>query len=156
MLEQIGKHGNFDLDIYCKGDLEVDEHHTIEDVAITFGEVFKKALGDKRGITRYADKNLPMDEALASVTAAIDISARPELVFSAPEMREYVGDFPTEMLKHFYQSFCLASGVNMNMKLEGENTHHLVEISFKAFARCLREGVKKSGNNDIVSTKGML
>lgn len=158
MLEQIGKHGNFDLNISCNGDLEIDEHHTIEDVAIALGTVFKQALGDKRGITRYADifetkKILPMDEALATVS--IDISSRPELVFSAPEMREYVGDFPTELLKHFYQSFCIASGINMNMKLEGENTHHIVEISFKAFARCLRDGVKVSGS-DIVSTKGVL
>ncbi len=158
MLEQIGKHGNFDLKISCNGDLEIDEHHTIEDVAIALGNCFKEALGDKRGIARYADsfstqKILPMDESLATVS--IDISARPELVFSAPKMREYVGDFPTELLKHFYQSFCIASGINMNMKLEGENTHHIVEISFKAFARCLREGVKVSGN-DIISTKGVL
>ncbi len=158
MLEQIGKHGNFDLHIVCAGDLEIDEHHTIEDVAIALGTCFKKALGDKRGIGRYADsvslqKILPMDEALATV--AIDISARPELIFSAPPLREYVGDFPTELLKHFYQSFCIASGINMNMKLEGENTHHIVEISFKAFARCLRDAVKVSGN-DIISTKGVL
>ena len=158
MLEQIGKHGNFDLDILCNGDLEIDEHHTIEDVAIALGTCFKKALGDKRGITRYADsfetkKILPMDEALATV--AIDISARPELIFSAPKMREYVGDFPTELLKHFYQSFCIASGINMNMNLTGENTHHVVEISFKAFARCLRKGVRVKGT-DIISTKGVL
>ncbi len=156
MLEQIGKHGNFDLDITCKGDLEIDEHHTIEDVALTLGECFKKALGDKRGIGRYADniqKILPMDEALATV--AIDISNRPECVFSGEFSREYVGDFPTEMLKHFYQSFCMTAGVNMNMKLEGENTHHMVEISFKAFARCLRAGVKREGTG-VVSTKGVL
>ncbi len=156
MLEQIGKHGNFDLQISCDGDLEIDEHHTIEDVALTLGEVFKKALGDKRGITRYAhaiEKILPMDEALATVS--IDISNRPEFIFSAPKMREYVGDFPTELLQHFYQSFCVASGINMHMKLEGKNTHHIVEISFKAFARCLRDGVKVFGT-DIVSTKGVL
>lgn len=156
MLEQLGKHGNFDLDIFCKGDLEIDEHHTIEDVALALGGAFKKALGDKRGISRYAhniQKILPMDEALATV--AVDISARPELVFSGKFSREYVGDFPTEMLKHFYKSFCDASGLNMNMKLEGENTHHMVEISFKAFARCLREAVKKEGNG-VVSTKGVL
>ena len=156
MLEQIGKHGNFDLEIFCKGDLEVDEHHTIEDVALALGSVFKKSLGDKRGIGRYAhavEKILPMDEALATV--AIDISNRPECVFTGTFSREYVGDFPTEMLKHFYQSFCSTAGLNMNMKLEGENTHHMVEISFKAFARCLREGVKREGT-EVVSTKGVL
>jgi len=156
MLEQIGKHGNFDLDILCKGDLEIDEHHTIEDVALTLGSVFQKALGDKRGITRYAntiEKILPMDESLATI--ALDISNRPECVFSGKFSREYVGDFPTEMLKHFYQSFCLTAGINMNMKLEGENTHHMVEISFKAFARALKEAVKIEGTG-VVSTKGVL
>lgn len=161
MLEQLGKHGNFDLNVVCKGDLEIDEHHTIEDVALALGTAFKKALGDKRGICRYAhaseegsiEKVLPMDEALATV--ALDISSRPHLEFSADFSREYVGDFPTEMLEHFYKSFCDASGMNFNIKLEGKNTHHLVEISFKAFARCLRAGVKKEGTG-IVSTKGVL
>jgi len=154
MLEQLGKHGNFDLKIFCKGDLEIDEHHTIEDTAIVLGEAFLQALGDKRGIVRYAhDKILPMDEALAQV--ALDISGRPHLEFSGHFTREYVGDFPTEMLKHFYKSFCDSAKINLNLKLEGENTHHLIEISFKAFARVLKDAVKVEGTS-ISSTKGVL
>lgn len=154
MLEQLGKHGNFDLTIKCQGDLEIDEHHTIEDTALALGTAFKKALGDKRGIIRYAhEKILPMDEALCQ--CAIDISGRPDCIFTGEFTREYVGDFPTEMLSHFYKSFCDASGLNMNMKIEGKNTHHMVEISFKAFARCLREAVKTEGNA-VSSTKGVL
>lgn len=154
MLEQLGKHGNFDLKILCKGDLEIDEHHTIEDIAIALGEAFLQALGDKRGIIRYAhEKILPMDESLCQI--ALDISGRPDCVFSGTFTREFVGDFPTEMLKHFYKSFCDSARVNLNIKLEGENTHHLVEISFKAFARVLREAVKIEGSA-ISSTKGIL
>lgn len=157
MLEQLGKHGNFDLKIFCKGDLEIDEHHTIEDTAIALGEAFLKALGDKRGIVRYAhekyEKILPMDEALAQV--ALDISGRPHLEFSGKFEREFVGDFPTEMLKHFYKSFCDSAKVNLNIKLEGENTHHLIEISFKAFARVLKDAVKVEGTA-VSSTKGVL
>jgi imidazoleglycerol-phosphate dehydratase/histidinol-phosphatase len=154
MLEQLGKHGNFDLEIKCLGDLEIDEHHTIEDVGLALGRCFKKAIGDKRGIIRYAhEKILPMDEALGLV--AIDFSGRPHCEFVAKFSREYVGDFPTEMLGHFYKSFSDMSGINLNIKLEGDNTHHLVEVSFKAFARCLKEVVRREGTA-ISSTKGVL
>lgn len=154
MLEQLGKHGTFDLRVLCKGDLHIDEHHTIEDTAIALGEAFLQALGDKRGIVRYAhEKILPMDEALCQV--ALDISGRPHLEFDAHFSRDFVGDFPTEMLKHFYKSFCDSAKVNLNIKIDGENTHHMIEISFKAFARVLKDAVKREGNQ-ISSTKGVL
>lgn len=157
MLEQLGKHGNFDIVIRCTGDLEIDEHHTIEDTALALGECFSKAIAEKRGIERYAhesfEKILPMDESLGH--CSLDFSGRGEFIFNTSPMREMVGDFPTEMLPHFYKSFCAKAGINLNIKLEGENTHHLVEISFKSFARCLKESVRISGE-EISSTKGVL
>lgn len=154
MLEQLARHGNFDVEITCKGDLEIDEHHTIEDTALALGEAFKKALDDKRGIERYAwERILPMDEAQA--TLALDISGRSYLEFSAAFSREFVGDFPTEMLEHFYKSFCDTAGLNLNISLTGKNTHHMIECSFKAFSRCLRDAVKRTGTA-IPSTKGTL
>lgn len=154
MLEQIGKHANFDLSIVCKGDLEIDEHHTIEDTALALGQALKQALGDKRGIERYAsEKIIVMDESKAEV--ALDISGRPYLVFDAQFTREYVGDFPTEMLQHFFYSFVQESRITLNMCLTGENTHHLVEVSFKGLARTLKEAVKRTSNT-IPSTKGSL
>ncbi len=154
MLEQLAKHGGFDLDLTCRGDLEIDEHHTIEDVALALGKCFKKALGDKRGIERYSwERILPMDEAKAEI--AMDFSGRPFLVFQAEFHREYVGDFPTELLEHFYQSFCEKAGLNLHMTLSGSNTHHLIEASFKGFARCLKDAVRQSGSS-LPSTKGVL
>ncbi|WP_424244523.1 imidazoleglycerol-phosphate dehydratase/histidinol-phosphatase [Elusimicrobium posterum] len=153
-LEQLGKHGGFDLKIKCEGDLAVDEHHTVEDTALALGEAFKKALGDKRGIERYAwERILVMDEAKAEIS--IDISARPYLVFQAHFDREYVGKMPTELVEHFFASFVSESGINMNIKLEGKNTHHMIESCFKAFARVLKEAVKITGTG-VVSTKGVL
>ena len=154
MLEQLSKHGFFDLEILCKGDLEIDEHHTIEDTAILLGEVFKLALGDKRGIERYSwERILVMDEAKTEVS--LDLSGRAYFINNFQFTREYVGDFPTEMLKHFFDSFCSSAGVNLHIKIEGENTHHMIESSFKAFAKCLKEAVKKTSNT-VVSTKGIL
>ena len=154
MLEQVAKHGKFDLKIDCNGDLQVDEHHTIEDVAICFGEVFLQALGDKKGISRFASERFtPMDESLAYV--AIDISGRPFCVFNAKFEREYCGDVPTEMVEHFFQSFAVASKTNINIKIEGRNTHHKIESCFKAFGRVLQDASKIVDNN-IPSTKGIL
>ena len=154
MLEQVAKHGKFDLKIDCKGDLQVDEHHTIEDVAICFGEAFLKALGDKKGIERFASERfVPMDESLAYV--AIDVSGRPFCVFDAKFEREYCGDMPTEMVEHFFQSFAVASKTNINIKIDGKNTHHKIESCFKAFGKVLCDATKTVDNN-ISSTKGVL
>ncbi len=155
MLEQLGKHGGFNLDISVTGDLHIDEHHTIEDTALALGQAFKKALGNKWGIERYAyEKLLPMDEARAFV--ALDFSGRGEAIFEPKKFdREFVGDVPTEMISHFFKSFCYASGLNGHFIIEGENTHHKIEILFKTFARCLREAVKETGQG-VSSTKGVL
>lgn len=154
MLEQIPKHGNMDLKLICKGDLEVDEHHTIEDSALALGEAFLKALGDKRGIYRYGFL-LPMDESLASV--AIDFGGRNWLIWDADFKREKIGDTPTEMFFHFFKSFSDTSKSNLNIKVEGENEHHKIEAVFKAFARAIRMAVKKDPESDsLPSTKGVL
>jgi imidazoleglycerol-phosphate dehydratase/histidinol-phosphatase len=154
MLEQLAKHGNFDLNLNCTGDLEIDEHHTIEDTALALGDAFKQAIGDKRGITRYAfERVLPMDEARAEV--ALDFSGRPHLEYDITFTREYVGDFPTEMLEHFFRSFCERAGLNLHLTVTGKNTHHMVEVAFKSFARCLRDSVMREGNA-LPSTKGVL
>ena len=154
MLEQVAKHGKFDLKIDCKGDLNVDEHHTIEDIAICFGECFLKALGDKKGIERFASERfLPMDESLSYV--AIDISGRPYCIFDAKFDREYCGDLPTEMVEHFFQSFAIASKTSLNIKIDGKNTHHKIESCFKAFGKVLNDASKIVDNN-ISSTKGVL
>ncbi len=152
MLDLLAKHANFDLTLKAKGDLVVDEHHTIEDVAITLGEALKKALGDKRGITRYAF-SLPMDETASSVL--LDISNRPFLKFKAKFKREKVGDFPTEMVEHFFYSFALAAGLTLHLKLQGENDHHQIEGAFKALAKCLEQAVSQK-NTSLPSTKGVL
>lgn len=155
MLEQLQKHGELGLYINVEGDLNVDEHHTVEDTAIALGEAFLQAIGDKRGIERYAwEKLLPMDEARAFV--ALDFSGRGECVFEPKKFdREFVGDLPTEMVPHFFKSFCMAAGLNGHFIIEGENTHHMIEILFKSFARCLRDVVTVTGS-DISSTKGVL
>ena len=153
MLEQISKHGNVDLDVKVAGDLEIDEHHTIEDVAITFGEAFIKALGSKRGIERYGFL-LPMDDCLAQV--AIDFGGRPWLVWEPEFKREMIGEMPTEMFMHFFKSFSDASKCNLNIKAEGDNEHHKIESIFKAFAKAIKMAVSKTNNFSIPSTKGSL
>jgi len=153
MLEQIAKHGNIDLNIAVKGDLEIDEHHTIEDVAITLGETFLKALGTKKAIERYGFL-LPMDECLTQV--AIDFGGRPWLVWNANFKREMIGEMPTEMFMHFFKSFSDASKCNLNIKAEGENEHHKIESIFKAFAKTIKMAVSKTENYAIPSTKGII
>ena len=152
MLEQLGKHGAFELDIRCHGDLEVDEHHTVEDVALTLGEVLKKALGDKRNIERYGFL-LPMDEAEAQVS--IDLSARPYLVFEGEFTRERVGELPTELVPHFFRSLADTLGAAIHIQVMGENNHHMVESCFKGVARALRQAFRRTSSG-LPSTKGQL
>ena len=154
MLEQIGKHSGSDLTIKVKGDLEVDEHHTIEDTAIALGEAFGKALGNKRGIERYGFY-LPMDDCLCSV--ALDFGGRAWIVFDAEFNREYIGDLPTEMIYHFFKSFSDAARMNLNIKAEGDNEHHKLEGIFKALAKSIKMAVKRDiYQYELPSTKGML
>ena len=153
MLEQIAKHGNVDLSIQVKGDLQIDEHHTIEDVAITLGDAFLKVLGSKKAIERYGFL-LPMDDCLTQV--AIDFGGRPWLVWEAKFNREKIGDMPTEMFMHFFKSFSDAAKCNLNIKAEGDNEHHKIESIFKAFAKTIKMAVTKTNNYSIPSTKGSL
>ena len=154
MLEQIGKHSGMDLKILVKGDLEVDEHHTIEDTAIALGEAIAKALGDKRGIERYGFC-LPMDDCLCQV--ALDFGGRPWLVWEAEFHREKVGDMPTEMFLHFFKSFSDAARMNLNIKAEGQNEHHKIEGIFKALARALKMAIRRDIYRfELPSTKGVL
>jgi imidazoleglycerol-phosphate dehydratase/histidinol-phosphatase len=155
MLDQLAKHSGIDLSVTVSGDLHIDEHHTIEDTALALGAAFKKALGDKRGIERYGFFILPMDDALAQV--AIDFSGRPWLVWNASFVREKVGDFPTEMVYHFFKSFSDAAACNINIFVNGENEHHKIEALFKSFAKALKMAVKKDPENHVLpSTKGLL
>ncbi|CAL2082990.1 bifunctional histidinol-phosphatase/imidazoleglycerol-phosphate dehydratase HisB [Tenacibaculum sp. 190524A02b] len=154
MLDQIARHGQMDLDIQVKGDLEVDEHHTIEDTAIALGEVFNEALGNKLGIERYGFC-LPMDDCLAHV--AIDFGGRNWLVWEADFKREMVGKMPTEMFYHFFKSFTDGAKCNLNVKAEGINEHHKIEAIFKAFAKAIKVAVKRDASKMILpSTKGTL
>lgn len=155
MLEQIGKHGGIDLEVQVKGDLHIDEHHTIEDTALALGEAFLKALGNKKGITRYGFL-LPMDDVLAQV--AIDFGGRPWLVWEADFKREKIGEMPTEMFMHFFKSFSDTSKSNLNIKAEGENEHHKIEGIFKAFAKAIKMAVKRNPEemSSLPSTKGVL
>ncbi len=154
MLEQIGKHSGCDLTIRVNGDLEVDEHHTIEDTALALGEAFAKALVDKRGIERYGFC-LPMDDSLCSV--ALDFGGRPWLVYDATFKREYVGDLPTEMILHFFKSLSDAARMNLNIKAEGDNEHHKIEGIFKALAKSIKMAVKRDiYQYELPSTKGVL
>jgi imidazoleglycerol-phosphate dehydratase / histidinol-phosphatase len=154
MLDQIGRHSGCDLTIQVKGDLLVDEHHTIEDTGIALGEAIKKALGDKVGIERYGFC-LPMDDCLAQ--AALDFGGRAWLVWEADFKREYVGDVPTEMFQHFFKSLSDAALCNLNIKAEGVNEHHKIEAIFKAFARALRMAIRKDPlQQTLPSTKGTL
>jgi imidazoleglycerol-phosphate dehydratase/histidinol-phosphatase len=154
MLDQISRHGQMDLEITVKGDLEVDEHHTIEDTAIALGEVFSKALGNKLGIERYGFA-LPMDDCLAQV--AIDFGGRNWLVWETEFKREMIGAMPTEMFYHFFKSFTDGAKANLNIKAEGTNEHHKIEAIFKAFAKAIKVAVKRDPDKMILpSTKGML
>lgn len=154
MLEQIGKHANIDLTIQVKGDLKVDEHHTIEDTALALGEAISMALGDKRGIERYG-YSLPMDDCLCSV--ALDFGGRPWLVWDADFKRERVGDMPTEMFLHFFKSLSDAAKMNLNIKAEGANEHHKIEGIFKALARAIKMAKQRDiFNYELPSTKGSL
>ncbi len=154
MLEQIGKHGMMDLTIHCDGDLNVDEHHTIEDTALALGECLLSALGSKRGIERYG-YSLPMDDCLCQV--ALDFGGRPWLVWDAEFHREHVGDVPTEMFLHFFKSLSDAAKMNLNIKAEGQNEHHKIEGIFKALARSLKMAVKRDiYHYELPSTKGTL
>lgn len=155
MLDQIAKHALVDLKITCKGDLEVDEHHTIEDVSIALGETILKALGSKKGLERYGFV-LAMDEAQATV--ALDLSNRPYLVFDVPMKREYVGDFPTEMLEHFFYSLAMNLKATLHVTCTGDNDHHKIEACFKGFARSLKTAIEQNGRikNQIPSSKGTL
>ena len=154
MLDQLARHGQMDLDIKVDGDLEVDEHHTIEDTAIALGELFSKALGNKLGIERYGFA-LPMDDCLAQV--AIDFGGRNWLVWDTEFKREKVGDMPTEMFMHFFKSFTDGAKANLNIKAEGTNEHHKIEAIFKAFAKSIKMAVKRDAEKMVLpSTKGML
>ena len=155
MLMLFARHGGFDLAVKCSGDTQVDNHHTVEDIGICLGRAFAETLKDGRGITRYADVTLPMDEAL--VLCAIDISGRGYLGFDVPFPAHAVGSFETELLEEFMTAFTRTSGVTVHMRLIcGKNTHHIVEACFKALARALRAAVRFDGGNEIPSTKGML
>ena len=157
MLDQLGRHGGFDLEVQATGDLHVDGHHTVEDVGITVGEVFREALGDKAGIRRFASGLYPLDEALVEV--ALDLSGRPYTVYDVPFGEVLpLGDppFNPEMAEHFWQSFATSSGITLHVRLrEGRNTHHIVEACFKGVARCLRDAVRVEGEG-IPSTKGTI
>lgn len=154
MLEQIPRHSGVDLAINAKGDLDVDQHHTIEDVAITLGQAFDDALGDKRGISRYGFM-LPMDDCLAQV--AIDFGGRNWIVWDAEFKREMIGGMPTEMFFHFFKSFSDHARCNLNIKAEGVNEHHKIEAIFKAFARAIRVAIARDGASDRVpSSKGVI
>ncbi|MGH8085923.1 MAG: bifunctional histidinol-phosphatase/imidazoleglycerol-phosphate dehydratase HisB [Lysobacter sp.] len=152
MLEQLGKHGGFALELRCEGDLYVDEHHTVEDSALAIGQALRDALGNKRGIGRYGF-TLPMDEALAS--AALDLSGRPYLVFDGGFRRDRVGDMPTELVAHFFRSLSEGAGLTLNLQVRGDNDHHKVEACFKAVARALRQAIRRDGH-ELPSTKGSL
>ncbi|NPD45755.1 bifunctional histidinol-phosphatase/imidazoleglycerol-phosphate dehydratase HisB [Lentimicrobium sp. S6] len=153
MLEQIAKHGDLDLSVTVKGDLEVDEHHSIEDVAIVLGEAFLQALGSKKGIERYGYL-LPMDDCLAQV--ALDFGGRPWFVWEAEFKREMIGEMPSEMFFHFFKSFSDAAKCNLNIKAEGQNEHHKIEAIFKAFAKSIRMAINQTNGFSIPSTKGSL
>ena len=154
MLDQIARHGEVDLNILCKGDLHIDEHHTIEDTGIALGEAVALALGNKKGIERYSF-HLPMDEADAEVL--MDFGGRPWFVWQADFKREKIGDMPTEMFHHFFKSFSDASKSNLHIRVRGENEHHKIEAVFKAFAKCIKMAKKRNPDSDMLpTTKGMI
>jgi imidazoleglycerol-phosphate dehydratase/histidinol-phosphatase len=153
MLEQISKHGNFDLEVQAEGDLEVESHHLIEDVGIVLGKVFKEAVGDKKGMERYGFYFCPLDEALSRVI--LDFSGRPYFVFEGEFKRDLIGNCPTEMFEHFFKSFSDSAEMNLHIKIEGKNDHHKIESCFKAFARSLKMATRITGES-VASTKGVI
>jgi len=154
MLLSFAKHGGFDLEIVCKGDLKVDGHHTVEDVGIVLGQLFTRCIGDKRGIQRFGTAFTPMDEALAS--CSLDISGRPYLVYQAPCPQAKAGDFESCLAEEFFRAFAMNAQITLHINLlYGQNTHHILEAIFKSFGRALKDGVKVVGS-DVPSTKGCL
>ena len=154
MLEQLGKHGGWDLRIEAEGDLEIDTHHTIEDVGIVLGTAFKEALGDKAGVRRFASAVVPLDEALVQV--ALDLSGRPFLVYEVEPRSEWIGTFDPQLAEEFWRAFAFAAGITLHIRsLSGRNGHHVIEASFKGVARALRDAVRVEGG-DVPSTKGTL
>ena len=157
MLDLLARHSRIDITVKAKGDLHIDQHHTTEDVGIALGQAMKQALGDMKGITRYADVHMPMDEALTRV--AIDISGRPYLVFKAEFSRDKVGSFDTELVEEWFRAFAINAGVTLHVALlYGSNDHHIAESCFKGLARALREAVSidPRAANEVPSTKGSL
>jgi len=153
MLNSFARHGYFDLMVKAKGDLTVDDHHTIEDVGITLGSAIHKALADKKGIERFGDARVPMDEALAS--AAVDLSGRSFLAFNADFANQKIGDFNPQNTRHFFESLVSNAGINAHLNVTGENDHHKIEALFKAFGIALKRAARQSGSG-IPSTKGIL
>lgn len=157
MLDQIARHGMIDLTVKAKGDLHIDDHHTVEDVGIALGQAVRQALGDMKGITRYADVHLPMDETLTRV--ALDVSGRPFLVFRTEFLRHKIGTFDTELVREFFQAFAMNAGITLHVEtLYGDNAHHVAESCFKGLARALRAAfaIDSRRSNEIPSTKGVL
>ncbi|QLG49814.1 imidazoleglycerol-phosphate dehydratase HisB [Natrinema halophilum] len=155
MLTSFAKHGLFDLEIECDGDLEIDDHHTVEDVAIVLGEAFDDALGDRSGIVRYADRRVPLDEAVAS--AVVDVSGRPRFYFDGNFSQDSVGGFTSDMARHFGESLAMNAGLTLHLDVTGENAHHEVEALFKAVTRCLDDATRIDDRRDgTPSTKGTL
>ncbi|GAA0649105.1 imidazoleglycerol-phosphate dehydratase HisB [Salarchaeum japonicum] len=155
MLESFAKHGLFDLTVSCAGDLDIDDHHTVEDVGIVLGRAFADALGDKSGLERFADRRVPLDEAVASVV--LDLSGRPLYEFSGEFSQEYVGEFTSVMARHFFRSFAVNAGATLHVDVEGENAHHEIEAAFKAVARALDDATRVDDRRQgVASTKGQL
>ncbi|MDS0297183.1 imidazoleglycerol-phosphate dehydratase HisB [Halogeometricum sp. S1BR25-6] len=155
MLEAFAKHGLFDLTVQCDGDLHIDDHHTVEDVAIVLGDAFDEALGDKRGIVRYADRKVPLDEAVAGVV--VDVSGRPYFDFDGAFSQDEIGDFTSDMARHFGYSLAMHAGLTLHTEIEGDNAHHEVEALFKALARALDDATRVDPRrSDTPSTKGAL
>jgi len=154
MLEQLGKHGGFDLSVAATGDLDVDTHHTVEDVGIVLGSALKQALGDKAGVRRFASGLFPLDEALVQVS--LDLSGRPFVVYEVDPIAEWIGTFDPQLAEEFWRGFAFAAGITLHLRsLSGKNGHHVIEASFKGVARCLRDAVRVEGS-ELPSTKGTL
>ncbi|WP_254840034.1 imidazoleglycerol-phosphate dehydratase HisB [Natronomonas marina] len=155
MLESLARHGLFDLTVRCDGDLEIDDHHTVEDVGIAIGEALAEALGDKRDIVRYADRRVPLDEAVADVV--VDVSGRPRFYFDGEFSQPAVGEFTSDMARHFAESLALNAGLTLHAAVDGENAHHEIEALFKALARSLDDATRlDERRSDTPSTKGEL
>ena len=156
MLELFAKHGLFDLEVSCRGDLEIDDHHSVEDIAICLGQALHEALGDKQGIARYGEATVPMDEALCR--SVVDLSGRFYLVYEVPTRRQKIGTFSVELAEHFWRSFAESARCNLHIDcLRGRNTHHMLEGAFKATARALRKSVERDPRiTGVLSTKGSL